>query len=103
MPPGAASIRAFAGIAYRAESALAGEAREAPARDDDARALLRRLLSTQPIYAPTPLRRPLPSNCTGNRVPARFEDGERPEPLKRKSPLRLHFLSHKQFARGFGK
>jgi hypothetical protein len=38
-----------------------------------------------------------------NRLPARFEDGERLEPLKRKSPLRLHFLSHKQFARGFGK
>src|SRR6516164_8642890 len=30
-------------IAYRAESALAGEVREALARDDDARALLRRL------------------------------------------------------------
>lgn len=33
-------------IAYRAESALAGEVREALARDDDARALLRRLFLT---------------------------------------------------------
>ena len=33
-------------IAYRAESALAGEVREVLARDDDARALLRRLFNT---------------------------------------------------------
>lgn len=33
-------------IAYRAESALAGEVRETLAREDDARALLRRLFTT---------------------------------------------------------
>src|SRR4029077_6825367 len=42
-------------IAYRAESALAGEVREALARDDDARALLRRLLVTPANLRPDPV------------------------------------------------
>jgi len=42
-------------IAYRAESALAGETREALARDDDARALLRRLFVTPANLRPDPL------------------------------------------------
>ena len=41
-------------IAYRAESALVGEAREALARDDDARALLRRLFVTPANLRPDP-------------------------------------------------
>ena len=41
-------------IAYRAESALAGEVREALARDDDARALLRRLFVTPANLRPNP-------------------------------------------------
>ena len=42
-------------IAYRAESALAGEVREALARDDDARALLRRLFVTPANLRPDPI------------------------------------------------
>ena len=42
-------------IAYRAESALAGEVREALARDDDARALLRRLFVTPANLRPDPM------------------------------------------------
>jgi hypothetical protein len=42
-------------IAYRAETALAGETREALARDDDARALLRRLFVTPANLRPDPL------------------------------------------------
>jgi len=42
-------------IAYRAESALDGEVREALARDDDARALLRRLFVTPANLRPDPI------------------------------------------------
>src|SRR6266566_2617061 len=42
-------------IAYRAETALAGETREALARDDDARALLRRLFVTPANLRPDAL------------------------------------------------
>lgn len=42
-------------IAYRAESALAGEVREALARDDDDRALLRRLFVTPANLRPDPV------------------------------------------------
>jgi hypothetical protein len=42
-------------IAYGAESALAGEIREALSRDDDARALLRRLFVTPASLRPDPV------------------------------------------------
>ena len=42
-------------IAYRAESALAGEIREALSRDDDGRALLRRLFVTPANLRPDPV------------------------------------------------
>ncbi len=42
-------------IAYRAESALAGEIREALSRDDDGRALLRRLFVTPANLRPDPI------------------------------------------------
>ena len=45
-------------IAYRAENTLAGEIREALAREDDDRALLRRLFVTPANLRPTPSRRP---------------------------------------------
>ena len=46
-------------IAYRAESALVGEVREALARDDDARALLRRLFVTPANLRPDPVAKTL--------------------------------------------
>lgn len=46
-------------IACRAESALAGEVREALARDDDARALLRRLFVTPANLRPDPVAKTL--------------------------------------------
>jgi len=46
-------------IAYRAESALAGEVRECLGRDDDARALLRRLFTTPVHLRPDPVAKTL--------------------------------------------
>jgi hypothetical protein len=46
-------------IAYRAESALAGEVRESLAREDDARALLRRLFITPVNLRPDPVAKTL--------------------------------------------